>query len=231
MRFVERVEGVEELFLGRLLARHELDVVYEQQVHLPELVPELLHLLVAEAVDHLVHELFGGVVADLRLAVLGEDLVPDGVHQVGLAKTDAAVDEERVVVGGGLVGDRLRRRVGELVARAADKGFKGVLGVQVREEIGLLILFLIFILLFLLGSLYFLYGSGLGGSLRLRLADMELEVIALAVDRGDGLLDHLEVFVGDPFLKEGTGNFEDYRIVGGAQELQRNDPRIVCLLG
>ena len=61
-----------------------------------------------------------------------EDLVADGVDEMGLPQADAAVDEERVVVVARLVGDRLGRRVGELVARADDEVVEGVLGQQRR---------------------------------------------------------------------------------------------------
>ena len=50
--------------------------------------------------------------------------------QVRLAEAHAAVDEERVVVVARLVGDRLRRRVRELVARADDEVVEGVLRQQ-----------------------------------------------------------------------------------------------------
>jgi hypothetical protein len=58
--------------------------------------------------------------------------VTDRVHQVRLAQTRPAVDEERVVVIAGLIRDRLRRRVRELIARADDEVVEGVLGQQRR---------------------------------------------------------------------------------------------------
>ncbi len=119
---VQGVEGVEELLLGALLAGEELDVVDEQHVHVAEAVAEAGHLVVADGVDHLVGELLAGDVADggVRLAAL--HVVADGVHQVGLAHADAAVEEERVVGLGGALGDGLRGGHGELVAAADDEG-------------------------------------------------------------------------------------------------------------
>ena len=94
---VQRVEGVEELLLRALLAGEELDVVDQQHVDVAEPVAEAGHLVVADGVDHLVGELLTGDVADggVRLAAL--HVVADGMHQVGLAHADAAVEEERVV--------------------------------------------------------------------------------------------------------------------------------------
>ena len=53
---VEGVEGVEELLLGAVLAGQELDVVDEQHVDSPVLVPELAHLGGLDGGDNLVGE-------------------------------------------------------------------------------------------------------------------------------------------------------------------------------
>ena len=82
---VQRVEGVEELFLRALLAGEELDVVDEQHVDVAELVAEAGHLVVADRVDHLVGELFAGDVADGGMGLAALHVVADGVHEVGLA--------------------------------------------------------------------------------------------------------------------------------------------------
>jgi hypothetical protein len=91
-RVVQGVEGVEELLLRALFAGKELDVVDEKNVDAAEFIAEAGHLVVAQRVDHVVGELLAGYVADggLRLAAL--DLVPDGLHEMGLAHADAAVE-------------------------------------------------------------------------------------------------------------------------------------------
>ena len=50
-RFVQRVEGVEELFLGALAAGEELHVVDDQQVDLAEAVLELVHAVATKRRD------------------------------------------------------------------------------------------------------------------------------------------------------------------------------------
>ena len=60
------------------------------------------------------------------------DLVADGLHQVGLAHTDAAVQEERVVGLRRTFRDRLAGGVRELVAAADDEGVEGVARIQLR---------------------------------------------------------------------------------------------------
>ena len=134
-RLVQRVEGMEELLLGALLLREELDVVDEQHVDVAKLVAEAGHLVVAQRVDHLVGELLAGDIADggLRLAAL--DLVADGLHQMGLAHADAAVEEERVVGLGRTLGHGLAGGVGKLVAAADDEGVEGVARVELGRAV------------------------------------------------------------------------------------------------
>ena len=54
------------------------------------------------------------------------DDVADGVQKVGLAQAGLAVDKERVIVFGRMVGDRDRGGVGELVGRTDNKVLEGV---------------------------------------------------------------------------------------------------------
>jgi hypothetical protein len=95
VRLVEVVERVKELLLGALLARDELDVVDQQEIDGAIPVPEVGRLVVADGADQLVGELLGREVLDTELRVGASDLMADGVEEVRLAETDAAVDEER----------------------------------------------------------------------------------------------------------------------------------------
>ncbi len=134
VRVVERVEGVEELVLRAVLVRQELDVVDEQDVGRgPVARAELLHraaagraLLVHHRADEVGDELLAGDEADRPVGVLAMDLVPDRLQEVGLAETDAAVDEERVPARGRRLGDDAGRGVRELVGRADDELVEGV---------------------------------------------------------------------------------------------------------
>ena len=92
----QRVEGVEELLLGRILAADELHVVDHQHVDRAELLLEGHGVLVAQRADELVHELFGRQVDDPAARLALADVPGDGVHQVGLAEPDAAIEEQRV---------------------------------------------------------------------------------------------------------------------------------------
>ena len=66
LRVVERVEGVEELGLRAFLAGQELDVVHEQDVDAAIALAEIEDAIVADGVDHLVHEALGRDVGQLQ---------------------------------------------------------------------------------------------------------------------------------------------------------------------
>jgi hypothetical protein len=77
----QRVERVEELVLGRVLAGDELHVVHHQQVHGAEQLLEAVHLLEPQRRDEPVHELLGRQVQHPRGGVVRAHLPGDGVHQ------------------------------------------------------------------------------------------------------------------------------------------------------
>ena len=58
------------------------------------------------------------------------DLVSDGLHEMGLAHADRAIEKQRVVGLGGTLGDRLAGGVGKLISAADDEGVKGVARIQ-----------------------------------------------------------------------------------------------------
>ena len=129
-RVEERVEGVEELGLRALLAADELDVVDQQHVDVAVALAEVEDALVAERVDHLVHEPLGRHVGQPQRARLLDDVVPNRMHEVGLAQPDSAVDEQRVVGPRRRLGYRPTGGVGELVGRADDEGVERVARIQ-----------------------------------------------------------------------------------------------------
>ena len=81
--------------------------------------------------DELVGELLARRVDDALARELGDDLVADGVHQVGLAEADAAVQEQRVVGVAGPLRHGQAGRVGEPVGRADDEVRERVARVEV----------------------------------------------------------------------------------------------------
>ena len=59
-----------------------------------------------------------------------ENVVGDRVHDVSLAETDPAVNEERVVIFARLLGDRLRGGDRQSVVVADDEGVESVVGIE-----------------------------------------------------------------------------------------------------
>ena len=133
---VQRVEGVEELFLGALAVLQELDVVDQQDVDVAVAPLEGLRLVVAQAVDEVVGEFLGRDVTDRAGVPEGGRVVADRVQQVRLAEPGAAVDEQRVVGLGRRLGDGDRGGVREAVGRADDERLEHVLRVEPVAVVG-----------------------------------------------------------------------------------------------
>ena len=127
---VQRVEGVEKLLLNPLLAREKLDVVNQQHVRLTVFLAELGELVVLDAVNVFVGELFGRNVRDARAFLVARRVLADGMEQMCLAQPDAAVKKKRIVGFSGCLGDGQRGRVGKVVVVADNKRVKGVFGVE-----------------------------------------------------------------------------------------------------
>ena len=133
---IERVERVEELVLGRLLADDELNVVEQEKICGPETLAHGLHLVEAQAENDLVHEVLGGQVDDLLARTAREAPVADRLHEMRLAEARAAADEERVVLAGGLVRDPERGGVREPVRGARHEVLERVGRVQAARRAG-----------------------------------------------------------------------------------------------
>ena len=123
---IERVEGVEEFLLHRLLAAEKLHVVHQQHIDLTVLLAKLDHGFHFERLDHLVDKIVDLDVADGLVGIILFDLVLNGKEQMGLAQARIAVKKQRIVGVGGIGGDRHACRVRKVVGGTDDKGIKGV---------------------------------------------------------------------------------------------------------
>ena len=219
---------MEELFLGPFLVRDELDVVDQQQVDPPVARPELVDLALLDRGDELVRELLGRRVDDLLARELGDDLVADRVHQVGLAEADPAVQEERVVGVPGSLGDRQAGRVSQPVGRADDEVGEGVARVEARRaafaaDPGRLEPDLLAV------------GAGPGptgvpgpasvrGRLRRRRPDDELDLDAVAHDAGQRLGDQRPIAGVEPVLREAVRDGDPEPVVIDVDQLRVAQP-------
>ena len=122
LQIVKRVEGVKELFLRAFFPGDELNIVHEENIDRAEAVAKADHAVKAQRIDHFVGEFFGADIREPRRRIALLDQVADRLHQVRLAHSHSAIEKQRVVGLGGLLGDGLGRRVRELIRRANDKG-------------------------------------------------------------------------------------------------------------
>jgi hypothetical protein len=129
-RLEQGVEDVEELLLGAIRAREELDIVDEQGVDRAVVPLELVDAVVLQGLDHLRDEALGVQAGHPGLRICIEDGIANGLHQVGLAEPAPAVDEQRVVGHPGVTRDPHGGRPGDLVGRELDEGVEGKCRVQ-----------------------------------------------------------------------------------------------------
>ena len=126
---------MKELGLGPLLAGDELYIVDENDVHFPEPVTEVVHLLVAYGVDEFVRK---GFRRDVAYAIgvdgaVSHEEVAYRIEQMGLAESDAAVYEQRVVCLAGVGRHGETRSIGKLIARAHNEVLEGILRIELTE--------------------------------------------------------------------------------------------------
>src|SRR5262249_57810248 len=89
---------------------------------------------VENRLEDLVREPPGGKVRDGHAREEARALVSDRVQQVCLAETHTAVDEKRIVGARGQLGDRLARRLRELIRRADNERVERVARIQALDR-------------------------------------------------------------------------------------------------
>src|SRR5205823_3002594 len=102
----ERVERMKEFFLRTFLAAEKLNIVDTKQVRLAIPLAEFDQVIVLDCVDELVDEQLARKINDLGVFLFRHDVLPDRLHQMCFAETDAAINEKRVVSARRRLGDR-----------------------------------------------------------------------------------------------------------------------------
>ena len=196
VRFMERIEGVEKLFLCAFPPRQELHVVDDQHVGASELVLELRHPVALDVHHQLVGERFRRQIHDPLASVAAQRRMSDRIDEVRLSEAYAAIDEERVVTVAGPFADGRGRGVRELVAAPDDKGREG----EILNQSG-----------FLPSRRLCRGRRRLGGFEQIPLSlflDVENEVGRLTESLGDCLTDRVGEVSEDPVLEERRRNLE-----------------------
>ena len=126
MSVKKRIECVKEFLLGAFLTAQKLDVINQKEIGLAITLPKLNQITVLDGIDELVNEEFARDVDHFHVFFLSPNVLTDGLHQVRLAKTDSAVNEQRVVCAGWRLRDGETCRVCNLVVRPDHERFECV---------------------------------------------------------------------------------------------------------
>src|SRR5215472_8996210 len=126
MSVKECVERMEKFLLRTLLTTKKLNVVDQKHVRLAITLPEFHKVTVLDRVDELVDEQLTRDVDHLHVFPFRPDELADGLHQMGLAQADPAVNEERIVRARRRLRDSETGCVRDLVVRADDERFECV---------------------------------------------------------------------------------------------------------
>ena len=127
---MERVVGVEQLLLQRILVLDELDVVDEQDIALSIVSLQCQLSLEANRLHEVVEEGLRGHIEDSARRTGLHHPVADGVEQVGLAKPRSAIDEQRVVGATRRLSNRLGSGERHPVRLRGDEGLEGESGIK-----------------------------------------------------------------------------------------------------
>src|SRR5262249_11899239 len=126
MSVKECVERMEKFLLRPLFATEKLNIVNQKKVSLAITLSEFYQITVLDRVDELVDEQLTRDVDHLHVFPFRPDELADGLHQMGLAQTDPAVNEERIVRARRRLRDSETGCVRDLVVRADDERFECV---------------------------------------------------------------------------------------------------------
>ena len=112
------IESVKKFLLRSLFSAEKLDIINQKQVGLAVALTEFHQGIVLNSVDKFVDEQLARQIHHLRRFLFHPDILADGLHQVRLAQTNAAINKERIVSTRGRLGHRQTRGVRDLIVRA-----------------------------------------------------------------------------------------------------------------
>ncbi len=130
----QRIECVKEFLLRGILAGNELHVIDHQHVDRAEDFLEIHDLPFAQRLHEAVHELLGRQVKHAQVRAAGLQFMRDGMHQVGLAQADPAVQEQGVEGDRPALGHPAGGGMGQFVGLADHKTVEGKARIQRRAR-------------------------------------------------------------------------------------------------
>src|SRR6476620_3789800 len=97
MPIKERVKRMEKFFLRALFSTEKLNVINQEKIGLAITLPEFHQITVLDRVDELIDEQLTRDIEHLHVFSFRPDELADGLHEMGLAQTDAAVNKEGII--------------------------------------------------------------------------------------------------------------------------------------
>ena len=126
----QRVESVEKLLLCAFLACKELDVINHEEIEGVVAAFEVIVGIGAHGPNHIGNVAVSMDVLHTCLGIAFKHAVADGMHQMGLAQANPAVDEQRVVARTRVVRHLQGCCSRQVVSLASHEGFEVELGVD-----------------------------------------------------------------------------------------------------
>jgi len=120
----EGVECMKEFLLKAFLSGEKVNIVDQEQVHTAVTLSELKRLIGLKRINEFVDEGFGRDVANAGRSSMGEDIMTDGLHEVGFTEARVAVDKEGVISFGGRLSHGHACGVSKTVGGAHDECIK-----------------------------------------------------------------------------------------------------------
>src|ERR1700683_3206106 len=130
---IQRVEGVEELFLSTLACRDELNVIHHQHIHGSETIPKVAHAVESQRGNYFIREFLRTQIRQPQGRAAFLQRMPNSLHQVRLAQPPPAIKKQRVVGFRRLFRNGQRSGMSKLVRRAYDEALEGISWVELRR--------------------------------------------------------------------------------------------------
>src|SRR5215472_9603889 len=134
MSVKEGIERVKKFLLRPLFTAEELNVVDQKKIGLPITLAEFHQITVLDRVDELVDEQLTRHVDHLHGFPFRPDELTDGLHEMGLAQTDTAINKKGIVRARRCLRDSETRCMGDFVIRADNERVEGVSRVESRNS-------------------------------------------------------------------------------------------------
>ena len=120
---------MEKFFLSLFFFVEKLNIIDEQDVNRAVFLAESFRISFDDGINKFVGKFFTRYVENAHIGIIADDLVADGVHEVGFAKADAAVHKERIIDGTGRFRYGERRCVCEAVGITNNEFIEGIVRV------------------------------------------------------------------------------------------------------